>query len=212
MHNVFEVTNDFCHLPKRFCNLHYCWEKLRRAEVDLECVHAVGYKAECGWGAAWDPRSPFSQLALTVVQVGIAGWAGTQGAHSHDESDRDNGPDASPDNPAWSLTTDLHSRVDSWVLLNWGPVPDTWYKGPFYELLTHLFLFLRAYQSFSVLLCSPFSILSLHLLKVDWSLKFPHFCPFFYPPVSLFPEPGQGQSICPTLISHYPEFCLETLE
>ncbi|MXQ99127.1 hypothetical protein E5288_WYG002804 [Bos mutus] len=40
VHNVFEVTNDFCHLPKRFCNLHYCWEKLRRAEVDLECVHA----------------------------------------------------------------------------------------------------------------------------------------------------------------------------
>ncbi|XP_029787346.1 CXXC-type zinc finger protein 1-like, partial [Suricata suricatta] len=36
--NVFEFTGNFCRLPKRVCNLHYCWEKLRRAEVDLERV------------------------------------------------------------------------------------------------------------------------------------------------------------------------------
>ncbi|XDA90418.1 hypothetical protein R6Z07F_020014 [Ovis aries] len=29
VHNVFEVTDDFCHLPKGLCKLHYCWEKLR---------------------------------------------------------------------------------------------------------------------------------------------------------------------------------------
>lgn len=46
--NVFELTDNFCHLPKRLCNHHYCWEKLRRAEVDLERVRAVGYNAE--WG------------------------------------------------------------------------------------------------------------------------------------------------------------------
>ncbi|XP_053434983.1 CXXC-type zinc finger protein 1-like [Nycticebus coucang] len=39
--NVFEFTGDFCRLPKRLCNRHYCWEKLRRAEVDLERVRAL---------------------------------------------------------------------------------------------------------------------------------------------------------------------------
>ncbi|XP_056676158.1 CXXC-type zinc finger protein 1-like [Monodelphis domestica] len=45
MGNVFELTGDFCHLPKLQCNWHYCWEKLRRAEVDLERVR-VRYKLE----------------------------------------------------------------------------------------------------------------------------------------------------------------------
>ncbi|XP_026947108.1 CXXC-type zinc finger protein 1-like [Sagmatias obliquidens] len=36
--NIFEPTGNFCCLPKRLCNHHYCWEKLRRAEVDLERV------------------------------------------------------------------------------------------------------------------------------------------------------------------------------
>ena len=40
--DVFELTGDFCRLPKRQCNRHYCWEKLRRAEVDLERVRVVG--------------------------------------------------------------------------------------------------------------------------------------------------------------------------
>lgn len=29
-------------MSKRKCNRHYCWEKLRRAEVDLERVRVVG--------------------------------------------------------------------------------------------------------------------------------------------------------------------------
>ena len=110
------------------------------------------------------------------------------------------------------LTTDLRSRVDSWALPNWGPMSDTWCKVDTMNFShTHSSnpVFLRASQSFSVLLCSPFRILSLCLLKVDWSLQFPHFCPFSYP-LSLFPEPGQGQRICPVLNSHWPEFCLET--
>ncbi|XP_027623021.1 CXXC-type zinc finger protein 1-like [Tupaia chinensis] len=41
VHNVFESTGDFCRLPKRLCNHHYCWEKLRRAEVDLERVRVL---------------------------------------------------------------------------------------------------------------------------------------------------------------------------
>ncbi|NXL15931.1 CXXC1 protein, partial [Setophaga kirtlandii] len=36
--DVFELTGDFCRVPKRKCHRHYCWEKLRRAEVDLERV------------------------------------------------------------------------------------------------------------------------------------------------------------------------------
>ncbi|XP_044528947.1 CXXC-type zinc finger protein 1-like [Gracilinanus agilis] len=43
--NVFELTGDFCHRSRQRCNQHYCWEKLRRAEVDLERVR-VWYKLE----------------------------------------------------------------------------------------------------------------------------------------------------------------------
>nr|KAF6471056.1 CXXC finger protein 1 [Molossus molossus] len=43
--DVFELTGEFCRLPKRQCNRHYCWEKLRRAEVDLERVR-VWYKLD----------------------------------------------------------------------------------------------------------------------------------------------------------------------
>lgn len=51
VHNVFELTDNFCHLPKRLCNHHYCWEKLRRAEVDLQRIRAVGYNTQWGWHA-----------------------------------------------------------------------------------------------------------------------------------------------------------------
>ncbi|KAM3617293.1 uncharacterized protein V6R79_004244 [Siganus canaliculatus] len=43
--DVFEATGDFCRVSKRKCNKHYCWEKLRRAEVDLERVR-VWYKLD----------------------------------------------------------------------------------------------------------------------------------------------------------------------
>uniref|UniRef100_A0A8C3URL6 CXXC-type zinc finger protein 1 n=1 Tax=Catharus ustulatus TaxID=91951 RepID=A0A8C3URL6_CATUS len=43
--DVFELTGDFCRVPKRKCHRHYCWEKLRRAEVDLERVR-VWYKLD----------------------------------------------------------------------------------------------------------------------------------------------------------------------
>lgn len=36
--NVFELTGDFCRAPKKSCFKHYCWEKIRRAEIDLERV------------------------------------------------------------------------------------------------------------------------------------------------------------------------------
>uniref|UniRef100_A0A8C7CKT5 CXXC-type zinc finger protein 1 n=1 Tax=Oncorhynchus kisutch TaxID=8019 RepID=A0A8C7CKT5_ONCKI len=43
--NVFEVTGEHCRVSKRKCNKHYNWEKLRRAEVDLERVR-VWYKLD----------------------------------------------------------------------------------------------------------------------------------------------------------------------
>lgn len=43
--NVFELTGDFCRVSKRKCNKHYNWEKLRRAEVDLERVRVVSQKS-----------------------------------------------------------------------------------------------------------------------------------------------------------------------
>ncbi|XP_068759395.1 CXXC-type zinc finger protein 1-like [Montipora capricornis] len=36
--NVFEETGDFCRASKRKCVKHYCWEKLRRAEIDLQRI------------------------------------------------------------------------------------------------------------------------------------------------------------------------------
>lgn len=36
--NVFELTGEFCRAPKKSCFKHYCWEKIRRAEIDLERV------------------------------------------------------------------------------------------------------------------------------------------------------------------------------
>uniref|UniRef100_A0A8C1DL92 CXXC-type zinc finger protein 1 n=2 Tax=Cyprinus carpio TaxID=7962 RepID=A0A8C1DL92_CYPCA len=43
--DVFEPTGEYCKVSKRKCNKHYCWEKLRRAEVDLERVR-VWYKLD----------------------------------------------------------------------------------------------------------------------------------------------------------------------
>ncbi|ELW69369.1 CpG-binding protein [Tupaia chinensis] len=61
--DVFELTGDFCRLPKRQCNRHYCWEKLRRAEVDLERVRVVGFDTGCGWVQAGLKR-PFLWLLM----------------------------------------------------------------------------------------------------------------------------------------------------
>ncbi|XP_018568188.1 CXXC-type zinc finger protein 1 isoform X2 [Anoplophora glabripennis] len=36
--NVFSPTGEFCRAPKKSCTKHYVWEKLRRAEIDLERV------------------------------------------------------------------------------------------------------------------------------------------------------------------------------
>jgi len=39
--NVFEETGDFCRASKRRCLKHYSWEKLRRAEIDLQRIQQV---------------------------------------------------------------------------------------------------------------------------------------------------------------------------
>lgn len=36
--NVFTLTGEFCRSPKKSCYKHYVWEKIRRAEIDLERV------------------------------------------------------------------------------------------------------------------------------------------------------------------------------
>ncbi|XP_036339457.1 CXXC-type zinc finger protein 1-like isoform X1 [Rhagoletis pomonella] len=36
--NVFKPTGEFCRAPKKSCFKHYVWEKIRRAEIDLERV------------------------------------------------------------------------------------------------------------------------------------------------------------------------------
>lgn len=36
--DVFDLTGEFCLAPKKSCYKHYVWEKIRRAEIDLERV------------------------------------------------------------------------------------------------------------------------------------------------------------------------------
>ena len=36
--NVFDETNEFCRVYKKKCSKHFGWEKLRRAEIDMERV------------------------------------------------------------------------------------------------------------------------------------------------------------------------------
>ncbi|XP_053211936.1 CXXC-type zinc finger protein 1-like [Panonychus citri] len=36
--NCFEPTGTYCRLPKKKCMRHYCWEKLRQAQLDMEKV------------------------------------------------------------------------------------------------------------------------------------------------------------------------------
>uniref|UniRef100_A0A8C3NL96 CXXC-type zinc finger protein 1 n=2 Tax=Geospiza parvula TaxID=87175 RepID=A0A8C3NL96_GEOPR len=62
--DVFELTGDFCRVPKRKCHRHYCWEKLRRAEVDLERVR-VWYKLD----ELFVPPPPTGLLALMLHQT-----------------------------------------------------------------------------------------------------------------------------------------------
>jgi hypothetical protein len=38
-----EETKDLCCVSKRNCVRHYCWEKLRRAQIDGERVRQVKY-------------------------------------------------------------------------------------------------------------------------------------------------------------------------
>lgn len=39
--DVFKETGEFCRITRKKCNKHYCWEKLRRAEIDMDRVRQV---------------------------------------------------------------------------------------------------------------------------------------------------------------------------
>jgi len=36
--NVFDESGEICRVARKKCVRHYCWEKLRRAEIDMERV------------------------------------------------------------------------------------------------------------------------------------------------------------------------------
>jgi len=36
--NIFSPSGEFCRVSKKECNAHFCWEKLRRGELDMERV------------------------------------------------------------------------------------------------------------------------------------------------------------------------------
>lgn len=39
--NVFVPTGEYCRVSQKKCLRHYCWAKLRRAEIDMERVRQV---------------------------------------------------------------------------------------------------------------------------------------------------------------------------
>ena len=39
--SVRKECGDFCKQPRKSCIKHYCWEKLRRAEIDQEKLNLV---------------------------------------------------------------------------------------------------------------------------------------------------------------------------
>ncbi len=41
--NILEDSKEVCLAPKRTCSIHYKWEKLRRAHIDLERLRIVSY-------------------------------------------------------------------------------------------------------------------------------------------------------------------------
>nr|XP_012603988.1 CXXC-type zinc finger protein 1-like isoform X2 [Microcebus murinus] len=88
VHNVFEFTGNFCCLPKHLCDRHYCWEKLRRAEVDLERVRALHKLEEL-----------FEQEQK--VRTAMTNRAGLLALMLHQTTQHD------------PLTTDLRSRPES---------------------------------------------------------------------------------------------------
>lgn len=36
--DIFKPNGEYCRVKKKECNLHYCWEKLKRGELDMERV------------------------------------------------------------------------------------------------------------------------------------------------------------------------------
>jgi len=42
--NVLEESNEFCRVAKKKCVRHLGWEKLRRAEIDMERVRQVSLR------------------------------------------------------------------------------------------------------------------------------------------------------------------------
>lgn len=101
--NVFDPTGEYCRVSKRKCNKHYCWEKLRRAEVDLERVRVVSQILVWLYILSLKKKKKPDVLLFpwTVVQAGWVVWTRTQCEDSNDQQSRTTGPDASPDHPAW---------------------------------------------------------------------------------------------------------------
>ncbi|ELT90329.1 hypothetical protein CAPTEDRAFT_180335 [Capitella teleta] len=74
--DVFRETGEFCRCQKRKCNKHYCWEKFRRAEIDMERVRQ--------WIALDDL---FEQERH--IRVAMANRAGVLGLMLHQTIDHD---------------------------------------------------------------------------------------------------------------------------
>lgn len=40
--NLFSPNGEYCREKKKECNSHYCWEKIKRGELDMERVRWDG--------------------------------------------------------------------------------------------------------------------------------------------------------------------------
>ena len=84
--DLFEETGDFCRVSKRKCNKHISWEKLRRAEIDMERLRQVRFSpipmdythhhhrhwaaiVPRGWGRASACRLQFSLFCAVLCHI-----------------------------------------------------------------------------------------------------------------------------------------------
>lgn len=70
--DVFEPTGEFCRVSKRKCNKHYCWEKLRRAEVDLERVRVV--REQNFISSTWMTTTTVQRVTYLSVSLSVCQW------------------------------------------------------------------------------------------------------------------------------------------
>ncbi|VDP88812.1 unnamed protein product [Echinostoma caproni] len=104
--DVFVETGDFCCVPRSRCNRHFGWERLRRAQIDLERYrHVSSLIAKCV--ARWRDISVLSETDNMELHTELMGTSSSPNGSSQ----------SMPIRLRWSPTIDLSLKVTVQVTL-----------------------------------------------------------------------------------------------